>query len=111
MTRVPIYKWELPEDVAPLRKAIEEIASGKIDLALFTTSVQIIHLLQVAGEIGAESRVREGLAKAVVGSIGPVTSEELREHGVRVDFEPSHPKMGFLINEAAERYAELAKRG
>jgi uroporphyrinogen-III synthase len=110
VTRVPVYKWALPEDLAPLRNAVEEIASGKIRLALFTTSVQINHLLKIAAEMGAETSVREGLAKAVVGSIGPVTSEELREQGVRVDFEPSHPKMGFLVNEAAQRYAELAKR-
>ena len=110
LTRVPVYKWELPEDLAPLRKAVEEVAAGKIDLALFTTSVQINHLLKIAAEMGRESAVRDGLAKAIVGSIGPVTSEELREHGVRVDFEPTHPKMGFLVNEAAQRYAELTRR-
>jgi uroporphyrinogen-III synthase len=110
LTRVPVYRWELPEDIGPLRKAIEEIAAGKIDLALFTTSVQINHLLKVAAEMGAESRTREGLARAVIGSIGPVTTRELGEHGVRVDFEPSHPKMGFLVNEAAQRYAGLARR-
>jgi uroporphyrinogen-III synthase len=38
-----------------------------------------------------------------VGSIGPVTSEELRSHGITPDFEPSHPKMGFLVNEAAQQ--------
>jgi uroporphyrinogen-III synthase len=110
LTRVPVYRWELPEDIGPLRKAIEEIAAGKIDLALFTTSVQINHLLKVAAEMGAESPTREGLARAVIGSIGPVTTRELGEHGVRVDFEPSHPKMGFLVNEAAQRYAGLARR-
>ena len=48
-----------------------------------------------------EQQVREGLARIVVGSIGPVTSEELREQGITPDFEPVHPKMGFLLNEAA----------
>ena len=38
----------------------------------------------------------------IVASIGPTTSEALEEDGVRVDFEPSHPKMGVLVQETAE---------
>jgi uroporphyrinogen-III synthase len=45
-----------------------------------------------------------------VASIGPVASEALRHEGVRVDFEPSHPKMGFLVKEAAEKSAASRKR-
>jgi uroporphyrinogen-III synthase len=45
----------------------------------------------------------------VVASIGPTTSEELREQGIRIDLEPSHPKMGFLVREAAERAGALRK--
>jgi uroporphyrinogen-III synthase len=39
-----------------------------------------------------------------------MTSEELREQGFAVDFEPAHPKMGFLVNEAAQRGAEMLER-
>jgi uroporphyrinogen-III synthase len=107
VTQVPVYKWDLPENLEPLREAIASIAAAKIDLALFTTSVQIIHLLKVAKEMAMETPVREGLAKAIVGSIGPVTSEELRERGIRIDFEPKHPKMGQLVYDAAEQYRTL----
>jgi hypothetical protein len=36
----------------------------------------------------------------------------MRRQGLPVDLEPSHPKMGVLVTEAAERSAELlaAKR-
>jgi hypothetical protein len=27
----------------------------------------------------------------------------LRGHSIRVDFEPEHPKMGYLVHEAAQR--------
>jgi uroporphyrinogen-III synthase len=43
----------------------------------------------------------------VVASVGPSTSETLREHDLPVDFEPSHPKMGFLVNEASQRAHEI----
>jgi uroporphyrinogen-III synthase len=107
VTRVPVYQWALPEDTGPLRAAVEAIARGEIDVALFTTSVQVAHLLRIAREMNLESAVRSGFARILVGSIGPLTSEELREQGIPADFEPAHPKMGFLVNEAAERGAKL----
>lgn len=113
VTRVPVYQWALPEDTAPLRAAVETIVRGEIDLALFTTSVQVVHLLKVAHERNRVQELRRAFQRIVVGSIGPVTSEELREHGFSVDFEPEHPKMGFLVNAAAERATGLLnqKRG
>lgn len=107
VTRVPVYQWALPEDTGPLRAAVQAIVRGEIDVAVFTTSVQIVHLLQIAREMNLEQQVREGLARIVVGSIGPVTSEELREQGIAPDFEPVHPKMGFLLNEAGQRGRSL----
>jgi uroporphyrinogen-III synthase len=100
---IPVYRWALPEDTGPLRKAVERVCAGEIDMALFTTSAQIVHLMQVAGEMGKEQAVRAGLGRVTIGSIGPLTSEELRQNGVHVDFEPDHPKMGILVNAAARR--------
>src|SRR6266481_10022189 len=48
VTRVPVYRWALPHDLAPLRAAITAIAEGTVDVALFTTAVQAVHLFQVA---------------------------------------------------------------
>ena len=57
--------------------------------------------------MGLEEDVRHGFARAVVASIGPSTSEELRRHGLSPDMEASHPKIGFLVREAAERQAQI----
>jgi uroporphyrinogen-III synthase len=110
VTRVPVYEWALPEDIGPLRGAVQSIADGTVDVALFTTSVQVVHLFKVAAELNLEEKVRRAFSKILVGSIGPVTSEELREHGIPADFEPSHPKMGFLVNELAQRSKVLLER-
>jgi uroporphyrinogen-III synthase len=103
VSTVPVYQWALPEDLGPLRGAIEALGRGDIDVVLFTTATQVTHLLQIAADMDRVDGAREGLARAFVASIGPTTSEELREKGVRIDFEPSHPKMGFLVREAAEQ--------
>jgi uroporphyrinogen-III synthase len=110
VTPVPVYEWGLPEDTAPLRQAAAALAGGKVDVALFTTSVQVAHLLKIAGEMNLQEPVRQAFSRILVGSIGPVTSEELRAHGIAADFEPSHPKMGILVNEVAQRSAELLAR-
>lgn len=54
----------------------------------------------------------KALRNVVIASIGPLTSEEIRRQDLTVDFEASHPKMGFLAQETAQRSGELlqAKR-
>ena len=72
-------------------------------MVLFTTAIQIAHLARVAREEGVEEAAFENLRKCRVCSIGPTTTEALEEFGVHPAMEPSHPKMGFLVKEAAER--------
>ena len=110
VTSVPIYEWALPEDTGPLRAAIAAIARGEIDVILFTTATQADHLLQIAAQHKEETALRAALPRMVVASIGPTTSERLREYGIEPDLEPSHPKMGFLVGEAAQRSAEILNR-
>ena len=106
---VHVYKWEPPEDTGPLRRAVTALSQGEMDVAIFTSSPQVHHLFQFADEMGLREEVRRGLNRGVVASIGPTTSSTLRSFGVPADMEPSHPKMGFLVKEAAEQSAELLR--
>ena len=103
VTAVRVYQWDLPEDTEPLREAVRRLAAGEFEVALFTTAIQIAHLARMARQLGIEEAALAGLRKCMVASIGPATTEALGEFGVRPSFEPSHPKMGFLVREAAER--------
>jgi uroporphyrinogen-III synthase len=107
---VPVYEWTLPEDIAPLQEAARSLARGEIDVAMFTSSAQVEHLLEVAAGLGLRDQVLEAFAKVLVASIGPITSEELGQRGIPPDIEPSHPKMGFLVREAAQQSAALLQR-
>jgi uroporphyrinogen-III synthase len=109
VTPVPVYKWALPEDVEPLRKGAAAVSRGEVDVVLWTTSVQVVHFMQIVQEMGLESRVRAELARTVMASIGPTTTQELRHYGLMTDLEASHPKMGFLVREAAERSPRLVR--
>ena len=94
--RVPVYRWALPEDTGPLRRAIEEIADGQIGAVLFTSAQQVVHMLDVAAEMGREAELlaRYLMGRTVVGSIGPTTSETLHERGLPVDLSRNTRKDG-----------------
>lgn len=98
---VRIYRWGLPDDTAPLREAAARLARREFDIVLLTTSMQVVNLMKIAEEAGIEQPVLDGLRAARIASIGPTTTETLEEYGLKADFEPSHPKMGLLVNEVA----------
>ena len=98
---VRVYRWGLPEDDALLREAARRLAAGEFQVALFTTAMQIEHLATAARDQGIEEQMLSGLRRCRVCSIGPATTEALEEFGIHPAFEPSHPKMGILVNEAA----------
>jgi uroporphyrinogen decarboxylase len=104
---VPVYRWALPLDRGPLLDALRKISAGEADVAIFTSSHQVTNVISVADAEGIRDAVRRGLAAMAVGSVGPVCSEQLRAHGINVDFEPEHPKLGHLVKEAASRAADI----
>ena len=111
VTPVRIYQWDLPEDTGPLREAVQRIAKGQADVAMFTTSIQVEHLLRIAAELGLDQAVLKGLRRRmVIASIGPSTSEALEDYDIQPDLTPSHPKMGFLVKEAADQAAAILER-
>jgi len=110
VSEVPVYRWGLPEDVAPLRHAIEAIVEGRARVILFTNAVQLEHVLRVASEQGFLEKLREALGHCVLGSIGPTCSAAIAAAGLPVDFESSHPKMGLLVHEAAAKAGQLLAR-
>ncbi len=107
VTSVPVYQWTLPDDTGPLREAVRRLAAKEFQVALFTTSSQVDHLVKIAELDHAVSDMREGLEQTVIASIGPTTTETLEDHGFKPDFVPSHPKMGMLVVELAREFQTL----
>lgn len=104
---VPVYMWALPEDTTALEQAIRDTISGRFDLILITTAQQLVHTLQVAESIGLRDEWLTAARRCFIASIGPTASERLREIGLPVDVEPSHPHMGHLVRESLAAASEL----
>ena len=107
---VAVYRWALPDDVEPLKRTLRSIVGGNVSVLLFTSAVQVDHIVKLLDATDALAAFRDALAKTMVASIGPVTSQRLRHHGLPVDFEPSHARMGTLVKEASEHAGEILNR-
>lgn len=103
VTPVPVYRWALPKDTAPMKQALSQILAGQIHVMLITNAAQIDHVMQLAEQEGQTAAFKHACKKLVVASIGPTASERIRSHGLPVDFEPSHGKMGILVKETSEQ--------
>jgi uroporphyrinogen-III synthase len=70
--------------------AIEEMAQGRIDAIALTSSGQVRRLIEVARAHQCEARLREGLTRTPIASVGPVVSDELNSLGLRTDISPAN---------------------
>ncbi len=113
VTPLRVYEWTLPEDVGPLQDAVRGVVAGDFQVVAFTTPVQVVHLFEVAGQLGLGELLAESLKRCVIGSIGPATTEMLGEYGLEPDIEPQESKMGVLVWELGQRAVGLweQKRG
>jgi len=111
VTPIAIYRWELPAEREPLRNAVRRLAAREVDVVIFTSSIQLDHLLEIARETNLEARVLEALRDEVaVASVGPVMTASLESLGIRPDIVPNHPKMWALVK-AADEMAEQVVSG
>ncbi len=105
-----VYRWTLPDDIGPLKAAVTGLLESKFQVALFTTSVQVDHLLQVAETMGVAATLKKSLHKIAIASIGPDCSETLRFHGLEPDIEPQSTKMGALVIETAAKARQVLEK-
>jgi uroporphyrinogen-III synthase len=105
--QVPIYRWALPENLEPLRQALDKVIAGEVPVLLITNAAQVDHVMQMLEQDGKVAPFCAALTKMVVASIGPTASERLRHYEWPIDLEPSHSKMGALVKECGEQVYRL----
>jgi len=98
---VPVYRWQLPDDVAPAERAIEALIRRDVAAALFTSAQQIDNLLTIAEARGRRAALHDALTRTLIGSIGPTCTERLVAHGLTPAVQPAHGHMGHLVKAVA----------
>src|SRR5258708_1771629 len=84
------YVYDAQVADANIVTAIDEMAQGRIDAIALTNLGQVRRLVEVAQAHGCEGRLREGLDRTPIASVGPVVSDELKFHGLRTDISPAN---------------------
>jgi uroporphyrinogen-III synthase len=110
VSSVAVYQWQMPADTTLLAEALTRLLTNKVDAALFTTSVQVEHLLQFAEERGQRDAALAALSHTFIASIGPTCTETLKQHGLTPAMEPSHPKIGILARESSKAFSARSAR-
>src|SRR6195952_1275637 len=82
------YVYDAQAAEANILTAIDEMAAGRIDAIALTNLGQIRRLIEVARARGCEDRLRDGLERTPIASVGPAVSNELTSHGLRTDIYP-----------------------
>ncbi|MEV4639774.1 uroporphyrinogen-III synthase [Actinoplanes sp. NPDC049548] len=105
VVEIPVYRWTLPPDVAPVRRLVGQLAAGQVDAVTFTSAPAVQALLEIAGPAAGEvlEAFRGGTMAACV---GPVTAASLVEQGVPV-VTPHRSRLGALVKVVTD---ELPRR-
>jgi uroporphyrinogen-III synthase len=103
---VPVYRWVLPEDIAPVRRLVEATVAGGIDAITFTSAPAAASLLTVAEELGRRDELVSALQGRVLAvAVGTVTAGPLDAAGVPTS-QPERARLGALAREVVARLPE-----
>jgi uroporphyrinogen-III synthase len=66
------------------------MADGRVDAIALTSSGQVRRLVEIARVHRCEDKLRAGLHRTRIASVGPVVSEELKAYGLQTDITPAN---------------------
>lgn len=94
-----LYRLTRPDGAG---RSAELAAAGKLDVALFTSSLTVEHFLDAAAERDIRDDALAGLNNAVVGAIGEPTRKTAESHGIEVDVVPEMAEFETFAYEVME---------
>ncbi|MET4017249.1 uroporphyrinogen-III synthase [Bradyrhizobium sp. S3.2.12] len=102
------YAYDSKAADANIVAAIDDMAEGRIDSIALTNLGQVRRLVEAVKAHGSEAKLRAGLERTLIASVGPAVSGELAAHGLRTDIAPAEDNyfMRPLISAMAAALAE-----
>jgi len=103
------YQHVTPPE-SQMRAFIDELLTGKFDAVAFTSAVQVYYLFEAARRYDADQSLRDLFAdRTLAVAVGIVTAEALEDHGVKRIVQPSNQRMGGMIVEMGNYFAEQSQ--
>ena len=97
---VYVYRTQHAE---PDAETLERLRAGSVDVVTFTSGAIARGFVSAIARAGLDAE--QVFAHLAVASIGPVTSDAIREMGLRVDIEAAESTMGSLVDAIAEYFS------
>lgn len=102
VVELPIYRWQLPEDLTALDDLVHTIARCGVDGVTFTSAPAVMAVLERAQAVGVYDDVLAAFRGPVVAlCVGPVTAAPLADLDVPVSC-PERMRLGALMRHATE---------
>lgn len=99
---VPVYRWTLPDDIAPVERLVASMLSGSVNAITFTSAPAVLGVLSVAERLGQRDDLIAAMAHDVVAAcVGPVCSAPLDRLDVPT-ITPARFRLGNLVRTVAE---------
>ncbi|UQU68625.1 uroporphyrinogen-III synthase [Couchioplanes caeruleus] len=108
VVEVPVYRWTLPPDPAPVRRLVGQVVAGQVDAVTFTSAPAVQALLDIAADAAGEvlDRFR---GRTMAACVGPVTAASLVERRVPV-VTPHRSRLGALVKVVTDELPRRAVR-
>jgi uroporphyrinogen-III synthase len=100
------YIYAPASDAERVGCVLEQMADGKVDAIIFTSSPQVDRLFEVARERQASALLMQGLAKTFVAAVGPVVKDNLQKRGVTVQL---CPEQGFVMKNLVQQLTKAVR--
>jgi uroporphyrinogen-III synthase len=102
------YIYASDTDDAHVQTLILDMAAGKLDAVVFTSSPQIRRLEDVAEKFGLQAELKTGLERIKIAAVGPVVAHELAQRGIHTDAMPENSfTMKPLVKSIRELFATM----
>jgi uroporphyrinogen-III synthase len=99
---IPVYRWVPADDMRPVRRLVEQIATGQVDCVTFTSAPAVASLLATAREEDRIAAMLDGFRGPVLAAaVGAVTAAPLERLGVRT-VQPARSRLGALVRTVVE---------
>jgi uroporphyrinogen-III synthase len=110
VVQVPVYRWVLPEDLAPLDRLLGLVVDGGVDAVGFTSAPAAASVLRRAEELGVLEQVLQRFRRDVLAAcVGPVTAGPLVAREVPT-VQPERSRIGALVRTLSEVLPARAPR-
>lgn len=98
VVEVPVYRWTLPEDLAPAERLVRAVADARVDAVTFTARPAVGNFMAIADELGLSEDVLGAFGQEVLAvCVGPVCARGAAEAGIDTMLQPDRPRLGPMV--------------